>query len=51
MFGNSIQYYIEIRDKDDKLITRSGIATVPNLVNIERGAPEHSYPDLVEESD
>ena len=51
MFGNSIQYYIEVRDKDDKLVTRSGKATVPNLVNIERGAPEHSYPDLVEESD
>jgi hypothetical protein len=51
VFGNSIQYYIEVRDAKDTLVSRSGKATVPHLVNIERGAKEHSYPDLVEDAD
>lgn len=51
VFGNSIQYYIEVRDQSGTLVTRSGKATVPHLVNIERGAPERAYPDLMAEDE
>jgi len=33
--GNWVQYYLEVRDPDRKLITRSGKSTSPNLVFIE----------------
>lgn len=47
--GNSIQYYLEVRDAAGQLVTRSGKATSPNLVNIERGAKPQYYADFVDE--
>ena len=46
MQGNSIQYYIEVKDASGNEVTRSGKATSPNLVNIDPGATAKFYPDL-----
>ena len=40
LVGNWIQYYIEVRDKDGKLIARSGKSTNPNLISFEGGATQ-----------
>ncbi len=47
--GKWVQYYIEVRDKDDKLLTRSGKATSPHLVNIEPNAKKQYYQDYIDE--
>ena len=47
--GKWVQYYIEVRDKDDKLLSRSGKATSPHLVNIEANAKKQYYQDYVDE--
>lgn len=46
MQGNSVQYYIEVKDGAGKEITRSGKSTSPNLVNIDPAATPKFYPDL-----
>jgi tetratricopeptide repeat protein len=33
--GTTLQYYLEVRDKANALVTRSGKSTSPNLVNID----------------
>jgi tetratricopeptide (TPR) repeat protein len=45
----SIQYFIEVRDGAGNLLTRSGKATSPNLVNIENDAKPQYYADFVDE--
>lgn len=51
MAGNSIQYYIEVKDTAGTLVTRSGKATSPNLVNIDKDAAPRFYPDFTEEGE
>lgn len=46
MHGNTIQYYIEARDRQDKVVGRSGHATSPNLVFIDPSAKPQFYPDI-----
>ncbi len=46
MRGNTIQYYIEARDRQDKVVGRSGHATSPNLVFIDPSAKPQFYPDI-----
>ncbi len=38
MTGSSVQYYIEVRDPENKLVTRNGKSTVPNLIAVETPA-------------
>jgi hypothetical protein len=47
--GSNVQYYLEVRDGSNNLITRSGKSTSPVLVNIENGAQPHYYADFVDE--
>lgn len=47
--GSNVQYYLEVRDTSNNLITRSGKSTSPVLVNIENGAQPHYYADFVDE--
>lgn len=47
--GKWVQYYIEVRDSADKLLTRSGKSTSPHLVNIETTAQKRYYEDYVDE--
>ncbi|MGE0551183.1 MAG: tetratricopeptide repeat protein [Kofleriaceae bacterium] len=49
MLGESIQYYIEVKDQTGAVITRAGKSTSPNLVTLEAGATERFYPDFDEE--
>src|SRR5207237_1339901 len=51
MAGNSIQYYIEVKDQAGTLVTKSGKSTSPNLVNIDAGATPRFYPDITDEGD
>lgn len=45
MLGESIQYYIEVKDQAKAVVTRSGKSTSPNLITLEAGATERFYPD------
>ena len=47
--GKVVQYYIEARDGADKLVTRAGKSTSPNLINIEPNAKKQYYEDYVDE--
>ena len=49
MIGNSVQYYIEVKDQAGAVVTRSGKSTSPNLVNLEAGATPKFYPDFSED--
>jgi tetratricopeptide (TPR) repeat protein len=49
MIGSAIHYYIEVKDADGAVVTRSGKSTSPNLVNLEAGTPARFYPDLTDE--
>jgi hypothetical protein len=51
MLGESMQYYIEVKDSAGTVVTRSGKSTSPNLVEIQAGAPERYFPDFSEEGD
>ena len=51
MIGNSVQYYLEVKDSAGTLVTRSGKSTSPNLVTLEKGAPQRFYPDFTEEGE
>jgi len=46
--GNSVQYYIEVKDKGGKLVASSGRASSPNVVFLDAGAKPHYYEDLSE---
>ena len=45
MLGESIQYYIEVKDQAKAVVTRSAKSTSPNLVTLEAGSAERFYPD------
>ena len=51
MIGNSVQYYIEVKDSTGAVVTRSGKSTSPHLVTLEKGAPQRFYPDFTEEGE
>ncbi|HLL23283.1 MAG TPA: hypothetical protein VK427_14195 [Kofleriaceae bacterium] len=51
MIGDSVQYYIEVKDATGAVVTRSGKSTSPNLVTLEAGAPQRFYPDFTEEGE
>ena len=46
MTGVSIQYYIEVRSPDGKIVTRIGKPASPNIVYIDAKARARYYPDL-----
>ncbi|HEY5948899.1 MAG TPA: hypothetical protein VIV40_25585 [Kofleriaceae bacterium] len=48
MAGSWIQYYIEVRDAQNNLVTRNGKSTSPNLLAIDNKAAPHFFADLVE---
>ncbi len=45
MLGESLQYYIEVKDAAGTVVTRSGKSTSPNLIELQAGAMERFYPD------
>jgi hypothetical protein len=49
MIGDSVQYYIEVKDTTGAVVTRQGKSTSPNLVTLEAGATERFYPDFSDE--
>jgi len=51
MIGTAVHYYIEVKDTAGALITRSGKAISPNLVNLEAGATPNFYPDLTDDGE
>lgn len=51
MIGDSVQYYIEVKDTTGAVIAKSGKSTSPNLVTLEAGAPQRFYPDFNEEGE
>ncbi len=51
MLGDSMQYYIEVKDSAGTVVTRSGKSTSPNLVELQAGAPERYFPDFSEEGE
>ncbi|MFN0245916.1 MAG: hypothetical protein ACKV2T_03345 [Kofleriaceae bacterium] len=51
MIGDSIQYYLEVKDSAGTVVTRSGKSTSPNLVELQAGAPERYFPDFSEEGE
>ncbi len=51
MIGESLQYYIEVKDSAGTVVTRSGKSTSPNLVELQAGAPERYFPDFSEEGE
>jgi hypothetical protein len=46
MTGESVQYYIEVKDKQGAVVTRIGRASSPNLVYLDATAKPRFYPDL-----
>jgi hypothetical protein len=46
--GSWIQYYIEVKDPSDKLVTRNGKSTSPNLIAIDNNAKPHFFEDMVQ---
>jgi hypothetical protein len=51
MIGDSIQYYLEVKDSAGTVVTRSAKSTSPNLVELQAGAPERYFPDFSEEGE
>jgi tetratricopeptide (TPR) repeat protein len=49
MTGGTVQYYLEVRDTDGTLVTRSGKSVTPNLITIDPNAKPKFYPDFTEE--
>jgi tetratricopeptide (TPR) repeat protein len=47
--AKNVQYYLEVRDAKNNLVTRAGKSTSPNLVQIEGNAQPHYYKDFVDE--
>jgi len=48
MLGDSVQYYIEVKDTAGTVVTRAGKSTSPNLITLEAGASPQFYPDFTE---
>ena len=51
MIGDSVQYYIEVKDSTGAVIAKSAKSMSPNLVTLEAGAPQRFYPDFTEEGE
>ena len=49
--GESIQYYIEVRDRAGAVVTRAGKASSPNLVYLDPKARPRFYPDIPDDDD
>ena len=49
MLGESMQYYIEVKDQAGATVAKSGKSTSPNLVTLEAGAAPRFYPDFSED--
>jgi len=49
MLGDSVQYYIEVKDTAGTVVTRAGKSTSPNLITLEPGASPQFYPDFTED--
>ncbi|MBV8760197.1 MAG: hypothetical protein JO257_23090 [Deltaproteobacteria bacterium] len=49
--GNSIQYFIEVKDQAGTKVASSGKPTSPNLVDVEASASPRFYPDWSDEGD
>ena len=49
--GSAIQYYIEVKDAGDKVVTRSGKSTSPNLINLDASAAQHTVADYIDTSE
>jgi len=47
--GRTLQYYIEVKDREGKMVATSGRAASPNVVDLEKGAEPHYYADLSEQ--
>jgi hypothetical protein len=45
MTGNSVQYYLEVKDGKDTLVARFGRPSSPNLVHLDAAARPRFYPD------
>jgi hypothetical protein len=51
MSGTFVQYYVEAKDADGNVVTRSGKSTSPNLINVDASTPPRFYPDFTDESE
>jgi len=49
MHGRSVQYYLEVRDHNGKIVTRSGRSNSPHLIYLEKSAKPRYYPDFGED--
>ncbi|MBA3456229.1 MAG: hypothetical protein H0T42_24225 [Deltaproteobacteria bacterium] len=49
MLGESMQYYIEVKDQSGATVAKAGKSTSPNLVTLEPGASPRFYPDFTDE--
>ncbi|MDB4963152.1 MAG: Thiol-disulfide isomerase [Myxococcales bacterium] len=49
MIGDSLQYYVEVKDQTGAVVTRNAKSTSPNLVTLEVGATPRFYPDFTDE--
>lgn len=49
MLGESMQYYIEVKDQAGATVAKAGKSTSPNLVTLEAGAAPRFYPDFTED--
>ena len=49
--SGTLQYYLEVRDRDGTLVTRAGKSVTPNLVTIDPQAKPRFYPDLNDDTD
>ncbi len=47
--GSSIQYYVEVKDQAGNVVTRSGKATSPDLINLDPSAQQHYFPDFTDD--
>jgi hypothetical protein len=49
MKGNTVQYYVEVKDATGNVVTRSGKSTNPNLISIDPTATARFYPDMTDD--
>ncbi|MBA3397605.1 MAG: hypothetical protein H0T89_33585 [Deltaproteobacteria bacterium] len=51
MIGDSVQYYLEVKDQSGAVVTRAGKSTSPNLITLEAGATARFYPDMSDDGE
>jgi len=49
--GTFVQYYVEAKDAEGNVVTRSGKSTSPNLINVDNATPPRFYPDFTDEGE